>query len=261
MLSNYFTCILTLPVHQVLPSISESPASSLVQGPAHLKIQVCSKCIFSAISGPELFFNYYYKKNQQAFDPSIYTFSRAVFTEGSITSCGSPALAVPSQWERRQTLLLGSGLVLPLLPLGQPESLSSCAQVKGRQLSRAQWSLGVVWCPLPSLLSSSSLCWFWPYGQVRHPKTGRQLQAGKSPPVTSLLSVPLLRTVHKDLLEGLEDTSVTPVQLNCSSSSPSLWGDRWQILLVNTEVCAILIIEIQILVTFWLRGWQLETFW
>lgn len=153
--------------------------------------------------------------------------------EGSLTSsCGSPGLlwlAVPSQWERRQTL--GSGLVLPLLSLK--------AWLSSWQSSSAGLSGLLVWAQ--GLLPSHHSCLAHPcagsglYGQVRHPNTGRQLQVGKSPPAISLLSVPLLRTVLKHLLEGLEDISVTPVQLNMSSSSPSPGGDRWVIILVNLK--------------------------
>lgn len=64
-----------------------------------------------------------------------------------------------------------------------------------------------------------------------------------------------LGTLAKVLLGGLEDTSVTSVELNCGLSSPSLWGDKCHVLLENLKHGPTLITEIQAAVTSWVHGW------
>lgn len=207
---------------------------------------VCSKCIFSVIASSDFFFIIIIRKNNKHLTPQ-FTLSAVMFTstylraEGSLASCGypvpgllCPAVASPVRKEANPAPGLWACAASAHFGAVWKPGAVPVPRLRRDHLSRAQGCLGV-------LLPSHHSCLARPcagsglYGQVRHPKTGRQLQVGKSPPAISLLFVPLLKTVLKDLLGGLEDTSVTPIQRNCSPSSPSLSGDRWQILLVNLK--------------------------
>lgn len=208
LLKNYFTCALTLHVQQVLPTVSRSPASSLVRGPAHLKTEVCSKCSVSVITGPDFFLTFFFfKKNKKTtFDHSIKFILPAELCSlqlisqswelSSIFSWFSRFLCrlvpswlrrtrkannAPGLWARAGLCSLCAGLKVQLDVLG------SCTLVKGRPPQRG--SLGVIWAqaagsfaltPLPSSLSP---CWFWLLRGwvVKHPLTGRQLQVGEEP--------------------------------------------------------------------------------
>lgn len=81
--------------------------------------------------------------------------------------------------------------------------LSSCAQVKGRSPQQSsvvsQCGLGTGSFPSHHSCLARPCAGSGPYGQVRHLKTGRQLQVGESPPAISLLFC----TFAPDCTQGL----------------------------------------------------------
>lgn len=217
LLKNYFTCALTLHVQQVLPTVSRSPASSLVRGPAHLKTEVCSKCSVSVITGPDIFFNFFFflrktKKPHLITPLNLYfQLSRVHFNlpfraESSLpSSLGSPGFCVVlslPDWDEpgKQITLLGSGPVLVFARFALVWKSSSTSWVPAPWLRGDHLSgVHLVWfghkqlAPLPShhsrLACPRAGSGFYEGGWSNTPWLEGSCRWGKSPPAIPLLLV------------------------------------------------------------------------